>query len=482
MISFSEQLHEYIVKNLTFPLSNYMFNRKNILSKFNAMRESEWYSAKTLKELQFNKLRKVIEYANAYVPYYRDKLKEIGLFPEDIKNLEDLQYIPPLSRHDVIEFHDKMVDFRFKSSRFIADKSKGGPGQPKSFARFRRHKLVRNSSSGSTGVPTVFYEDGSQSALNWAHELRFKSWFGIHPGVKEARMVRLSSDYLRTSRLNKSRRLLWNQLVLPGMNLSEKEYKLCLNDILKFKPRVLWGITSSITGLANYITENNKSLQSYNPEIVITWAAPLHDHEKQIINKAFNSYISNIYSAREVGHIAGMCSHGSYHVNQEDIFVENEITDNNSVNGNYGEIYVTTLNCFPMPFIRYKMGDVGLVGQSRCACGRTLQVLEKVLGRTGEIFISKEGRMIAPNFWGRVFMSEKVSGIVKQFQVIYKKNKDLKIIIESYRGHSTEAESYLMETIKDNLSTDTKVEFIYVSKIKPQLSGKYQMVINEANI
>ena len=93
MISFSEQLHEYIVKNLTFPLSNYMFNRKNILSKFNAMRESEWYSAKTLKELQFNKLRKVIEYANAYVPYYRDKLKEIGLFPEDIKNLEDLQYI-----------------------------------------------------------------------------------------------------------------------------------------------------------------------------------------------------------------------------------------------------------------------------------------------------------------------------------------------------------------------------------------------------
>ena len=76
-----------------------------------------------------------------------------------------------------------------------------------------------------------------------------------------------------------------------------------------------------------------------------------------------------------------------------------------------------------MPFIRYRMGDIGDVKPSRCQCGRTLQVIENLLGRTGEIFITKDGRMISPNFWCRTFMSGKVSGAIRRFQVVYTRTK-----------------------------------------------------------
>ena len=56
-----------------------------------------------------------------------------------------------------------------------------------------------NTSSGSTGAPTVFYEDGTQTGLNWANELRIKSWFGVEPGSKEVRFLRSSSEDLSKS-------------------------------------------------------------------------------------------------------------------------------------------------------------------------------------------------------------------------------------------------------------------------------------------
>ena len=145
-----------------------------------------------------------------------------------------------------------------------------------------------------------------------------------------------------------------------------------------------------------------------------------------------------------------------------------------------GEILVTTLDITPMPFIRFRMGDLGEIRRSQCTCGRPLQVLDNILGRTGEIFITKDGRMISPNFWCRTFMSNKISGAVRRFQVIYTKDSDLKITIEKDEGFSNETETYIKETIKKNFSSDTKLQLYYVPIIKPQVSGKYQMVVNEA--
>jgi phenylacetate-CoA ligase len=375
-----------------------------------------------------------------------------------------------------------MVDARFRDSITAAENARREPGVPLPFARFRKHQLVKNTSSGSTGAPTVFYEDGSRSALNWAYELRLKNWYGIKPGAREARMVRISTDYAPKSRANLVRRKLWGQLILPGVNLSDNDYELCVKSIVEFRPKVLWGFTSALAGLAEYILKNKGCLGLYRPEMVTGWAAPVYEHEEMVLKKAFGCPVTNLYSAREVGHIAGKCPHGYFHINQENLLVESEKTEPyETFDKGTGEILVTNLDISPMPFIRYRMGDIGRLSRFRCSCGRTLQVIEDLLGRTGEIFITKDGRMISPNFWCRTFMSGNISGAVNRFQIIYTRNKDIRILLVRDKRYSADTENYIRETVEKNFSANTRLFLEYVPNIEPQVSGKYQMVIHEGN-
>jgi phenylacetate-CoA ligase len=475
-----EAVSEFIVGRITFPFSQYLLNRRNIVSRYQRLIQSEAYPEEKLLHMQLEKLKAVIMHAERHVPYYRRLFKKIGLAPQDIRSLDDITAIPPLSRYDVIEHHREMVDERLLPAVAYAEASGREPGVPLSFARLRRHRLVRNTSSGSTGAPTVFYEDGSRTAMNWAYELRLKRWYGVLPGAREARMVRISTDYVMNNKTNKMRQMLWGQLILPGVNLSVQEYALCWDAILQFRPKVIWGFTSAIAGLADYVNSKGKLPKDYRPVMVNGWAAPVYEHEETAMSNAFKCSVTNIYSAREVGHIAGKCPQGAFHVNQENLLVESVSVHHQTGDAGPGELVVTNLDITPMPFIRYRMGDVGDVRPSRCQCGRTLQVIENLLGRTGEIFITKDGKMISPNFWCRTFMSGKVSGAVRRFQVVYTKTKDLKIKVEKDSLFSSATETYIKEMVAKNFSKDTSLEIEYVPEIKPMLSGKYQMVVNEA--
>ncbi|MDP2646894.1 MAG: hypothetical protein Q8P24_18315, partial [Desulfobacterales bacterium] len=424
------RLAEYRVGYFTFPLSNYCYNRKHIIRDYKNLKRSEYYSEELHRKFQLNKLKKIIHHANRYVPFYRKKFKEIHFHPDDLRQIEDLRRIPPLSRQEVIDHHQDMVDVRFKASIPHADSRKEDPGTPIPFARFRKHKLLRNTSSGSTGAPTVFYEDGNRTALNWVHEMRLKSWFNINPGAKEARFVKLSIDYSPENKTVRMRKALWNQLLLPGTNLSDDDYEICLKGVLAFQPKVLYGFPAALAGLADYVHRYGINIGAFRPELMIGWAGPVYEHEEKIMKQVFQCPVSNNYGAREVGHVAGRCPHGSMHINQENHIVESIPAYGDDSARETGELLVTPIDASLMPFIRYRMGDMGEVGSSKCECGRTLPVLKNFLGRTGEIFITKDGRMIPPNFWCRFFFVNQFSNAVRRFQVVYKKNKDLKIIIE----------------------------------------------------
>ncbi len=476
-----EMAEELLIGRLAFPFTSYLLNRRKILSRYDELCQTEWYPQDKIRDIQLQKLKRLIKYAHDNVPFYTQRFRDIGLEPEDITTLDDIKKIPPLSRQDVIDNRCTMVNSSLSTSVSFADKSQRNPGEPIPFAPFHHHKLVRNTSSGSTGAPTVFYEDGSQTALNWMHELRLKSWFGIKPGAREARMVRLSTDYLPGSRILRLRNRLWNQLILPGVNLTDDHYKVCVDRLEVFRPKVLWGFTSAVAGLADFIRRNGIDPFPWGIKLVIGWAAPVYEHERTLLEEVFACPVSNIYGARETGHIAGQCPHGSYHINQEHLLAERYELTGRDVDQEEGEILVTTLDISPMPFIRYRMGDIGKIEASACGCGRSLQVLKDLLGRTGEIFRTRDGHMISPNFWCRTFMNVKLSDAIKRFQVIYVSDNAMKIKIVKNKNYGEATESILREHLKKNFPQDMVFTFEYVPEINPQLSGKYQMVVNEIN-
>jgi phenylacetate-CoA ligase len=476
---FNEGISEFITGRVTFPLSNQLMNRKNIISTYRELARSEWQPDKAIERIRLTRLRNLIAYANRWVPYYRDVFRRIGLEPGDIKSMEDLESIPPLLREEVAGQRHLMVDSRFHLSAVKADSSKRGPAEPIPFALFRRHRLVRNTSSGSTGAPTVFYEDGSRTALNWAHELRLKGWYGVKPGAREARMVRLSTTSLTRGLTRELRSFLWNQLILPGVNLGDDDYAQCAAKLEAYRPKVLWGFTSALTGLASYLRRSGIDPSAWGIKVIVGWAAPVYEHERMILEEVFSCPVANIYSAREVGHIAGLCPHGSFHVNQEYLHVETDRSLVGNSGAERGELLVTTLDISPMPFIRYRMGDLGEITRSRCACGRSLQVLKELHGRTGEVFTTRDGRMISPNFWCRTFMENGLAETVKRFQVVYKGRDALTVRVVRNSNYTGEMETYLRNHLQENFHPGFRVGFEYVENIEPQISGKYQMVIHE---
>jgi phenylacetate-CoA ligase len=468
---------DWMVGHVSFPVTNYLFNRKGVMSDYRSMLESERYSEEQLQQVQLRKLHHVLSYANRFVPYYGRRFKQLGLVPEDIRTLADVALIPTLSRQEVIENCDDLVDVRFRSSLAAAKQSTRGPGQPAPFARFRKEKLVRNSSSGSTGAPVIFYDDGSITAVSWAFEMRIRKWYGIDPGAREARMARISVDYMPNDLQIWLRKRLWHQLMLPGVNLADKEYALCVQKMKQFRPQVLWGFTSALAGLADYVRRTGEEVRQFSPKLAIGWAAPVYEHEERILKDVFRCEVTNIYGAREVGHIAAWCPAHSWHINQEHMLVE---SNRDPRGGEIGEIIVTPLDPSPMPFLRYRLGDLGRPARSRCACGRTLQVIDEFLGRTGEIFVTKDGRMIPPNFWCRFFMVGEQSQFVERFQVIYRSPELISIRIVKRKGYSGQTEHDMERILQKNFSSDVHFEFEYVPKIAAQISGKYQMVVNQA--
>src|ERR1700739_624763 len=227
-MNFVERTDQIFVGRIAFPAVNYLLNRRDILGRCRKLLVTEHLPQEAVRELQFERLSAALRHGSRWSPFYTRRFKEIGLAPGDIKTLEDVRRIPPLVRQDVVDHRRDMVDLRCREAVSAAEQASRAAGSPISFARFRRHKLIRRSSSGSTGTPTVVYEDGSTTSLNWVHELRLKHWFGLSPGAKEARMSVTSMEYAAKGKFSSAREWLWNQMTLPGYFLSEHEYELCL--------------------------------------------------------------------------------------------------------------------------------------------------------------------------------------------------------------------------------------------------------------
>ena len=470
-------LTDQLVGRFLFPGTNRLLNRRGIWSSYRSSESTEALARDELRALQLEKLKAVVAEARRWSPFYARRCREVGLEAGDIRRLEDLQSLPALSRADLRDHRAELVDSRLSASVRAADRSSRRPGEPIQFAAVRRHKLVRNCSTGSTGSPVVFYDDGSTVAASWAYELTIKRWFGVHPGAREARFARVSTEYVASSRALRLRQCLWNQLILPGMNLAPADYDAAVRRLRRFRPKVLFGITTALTGLCRYLEQEGVDLSPCRPDLIVTWASPMFDHERRQLERTFGCTTTNLYGSREVGHVAGVCPRGRLHVNQEHYLVEIEPRPDGSTTET-GQLLVTPLFRTPMPLLRYRIGDVGEISRGDCDCGRRHMVLKTLLGRTAEVYTTAGGRVIAPNFWCRAFMGRLAHDAVEQFQVILERDGGVEFRIVRRDGYTPETEASLRRYIADQLQDGTPRGFRYVLAIDPQPSGKFQMVVN----
>jgi phenylacetate-CoA ligase len=194
-----------------------------------------------------------------------------------------------------------------------------------------------------------------------------------------------------------------------------------------------------------------------------------------MIENTFNCPIFDYYSARDTSFHAAECpEHIGYHMALENAIVEFIKNDQSVSYGEEGEMTITDLSNYAFPFIRYKIGDVGIPTDEQCPCGRTLPLIKKIIGRVTEFVTTKKGDYIPGLFFIHIFDTPSIT----KYQLIQKTKDHFHIKLVKSNNFSENSIQTIIKKIK-NKCGDVDVTIEYVEDIPLTPSGKYRFIISE---
>ncbi|MFH6945331.1 phenylacetate--CoA ligase family protein [Flavobacterium sp. FlaQc-50] len=252
--------------------------------------------------------------------------------------------------------------------------------------------VYRNKTSGSSGTPFVFAKDKYTHAMTWAsNSMRF-GWFGIDFNHSyQARFYGIPMDFVGYQK-ERFKDYLGNRFRFPVFDLSDEVLERFLQKFKTKKFDYLNGYTSSIVLFAKFLEKKNSLLKDICPTLKACFVTSemLFESDKKLLEKQFGIPIINEYGASELDLIAFENPKGEWQVNSETLFVE-ILDEHNQVlpYGKEGRIVITSLFNKANPFIRYDIGDIGILDEKS-----TLQkpILKKLVGRTNDVAILPSGK------------------------------------------------------------------------------------------
>lgn len=249
-----------------------------------------------------------------------------------------------------------------------------------------------NKTSGSSGDPFIFAKDKFCHALTWTNIINRFGWFGIDFNSSlQARFYGIPLDFIGNKK-ERIKDLLSNRYRFTIFDLSDVVLEKVLVKFQNKKFDYINGYTSSIVLFAKFLQKKNIVLKSVCPTLkcCVVTSEMLFEDDKLLLEKQFGIPIVNEYGASELDLIAFQNPSNEWQVNSETLFVE-ILDDNNNVlpNGKEGRIVITSLYNKAHPFIRYDIGDVGILDE-KSTCKKP--ILKKLIGRTNDIAILPSGK------------------------------------------------------------------------------------------
>ncbi|MCF6129767.1 phenylacetate--CoA ligase family protein [Flavobacterium sp. AS60] len=257
---------------------------------------------------------------------------------------------------------------------------------------YKSSTVYVNKTSGSSGDPFIFAKDKFCHALTWSNIIYRFGWFGIDFNSSlQARFYGIPLDFIGNKK-ERIKDLLSHRYRFTIFDLSDAVLEKVL---LKFKNKkfdYINGYTSSIVLFAKFLQKKNIVLTAVCPTLkcCIVTSEMLFDDDKMLLEKQFGVPVVNEYGASELDLIAFQNPEGEWQVNSETIFVE-ILDDDNKVlpNGQEGRIVITSLYNKAHPFIRYDIGDVGILDEKSTS---KKPILKKLIGRTNDIAVLPSGK------------------------------------------------------------------------------------------
>ena len=338
---------------------------------------------------------------------------------------------------------------------------------------FTTKNVYVNKTSGSSGDPFVFAKDKFCHALTWSVIKNRFGWFGIDFNTsKQARFYGIPLDKKGYYK-ERFKDFLGKRFRFSVFDLSDAAFQKCVTTFQTTRFDYINGYTSAIVQFAKYLQKKNIILKTVCPSLnaCVVTSEMLFEDDKKLLEKQFNVPIINEYGASELDLIAFQNPQNIWQVNSETILVEIlDKQDNILPFGEEGRIVITSLYNKAHPFIRYDIGDIGVLSKNS-----TLQkpILEKLIGRTNDIAILPSGKKAAGlTFYYITKSIMEDDSTIKEFIIEQQKIDTFKIIYASAEAIS-EAKIKSIKTEMDNyLEKGLNIIFERHDKIERSKSGK----------
>ena len=412
-----------------------------------------------------NSLNKIIEYAYSNVEHYHDLFDRLCIKPEDIKEECDLTKLPPLKKDEI------QRDF----SGFIS----------KEYQKYPKNQQVDlRRTSGSTGKCLKIYwgqKDNIRSLMSlW--KIR-KDLYGIDPKMKFCNFfsVRYSGNKI-IPHLQKELGADGRCLSFSKIGLTKERLKEYYNEILEFNPDWLSLQPSIAFLLAQTVLENHFKAPSNLKYIELTGEI-LTAEQRKIIHEAFGLRPTNMYGMNECNTIAIECRQNSFHVLSSNVILEVLNQDGVPVIGEEGDIYVTCLTNYAMPFIRYETGDRGALFLDTCSCGKKSYLLKLASGRTSDLIHLPDNKTLNPYviYSAIEYTNEFMNSAISQYQIRqtnFNKFSVLLVLKPAYKSWSNAISDFFLNNIEDPALKDAEWDIDFVDAIYPDEStGKVKSFV-----
>jgi len=451
-------MNRWVAGNVITPLLERVLGR-NTVRLAAQLESSQWLDRRTLRTMQIEKLRTLLEHAREHCPFYRRRFDESAVDPSQLTSLQDLRRLPLLSRRDVAQNRSAL----------------SWPDVPGG--------LIRSNTGGSTGEPLVFYVDRRRQSAFKAARIRAQRWFGVEPGDRQLYLWGAPAELSRQDRFKSLRDWLTNELLLSAFEMSPGRMDEYIDRMGRFNPACVFGYPSTLALLCEHAARRGFPLRPPALKAVLVTGELLYDHQRTLIERTFGVSVGDGYGSRDGGFIAHQCPAGAMHVTDEFAIVELIRPDGLAAEpGQTGEIVVTDLEAYGMPLIRYRTGDMArrpIAGRNGCECGRGLSILKMVEGRSTDLLVAPDGT--AKHALSLIYVLRDMES-VSQFRIVQQADFSVDIlVVPACPGGLDECDRQrIHKGVAAHMGSDVACRLEEVPAIPPAGSGKHRYVVSHA--
>ena len=428
----------------------------------------ECMSRDEMSALQGKRLHKIVEYVYHNVPFYRHRLQEMDITPDDIQTIDDIRKLPFTTKKDLRDNYPFGLQAAPQSQIIRIHASSGTTGNP-TIVGYTRKDIGIWSECMARCLTAYGVTHDDIFSVSYGYGL-FTGGLGAHNGVEK-----IGASVVPTSTGN-----------------TEKHVKL-IRDL---------GITgiACTPSYALYLAETMDKMGITKDEISLKIGAfgaePWTEQMRTEIQERLGLKGYNLYGLSEImgPSVSYECQeqHGS-HICEDHFYPEiiDPVTLEPLPNGQTGELVFTTLTKEGMPVLRYRTRDLCTLLPDTCGCGRTSIRMGRIEGRSDDMLIIR-GINVFPSQVESVVLSMKEFAPRYLLIVDRKNNLDtLTVQVEIRQEYFTstfdtpaaidELEKRLASRLKSVLSIAAKVQLKAPNTIE-RSQGKSAHVIDNRKL